>query len=65
MAYGALQASGADLAVGITGITGPGGALAGEPGEFVAVVRRAGENYFLGAATAEQPRTLSLPLDFL
>ena len=40
-------------------------ALAGEPGEFVAVVRRAGENYFLGAATDEQPRTLSLPLDFL
>ena len=34
-------------------------------GEFVAVVRRAGENYFLGAATDEQPRTLSLPLDFL
>ncbi len=40
-------------------------ALAGEPGEFVAVVRRAGENYFLGAATDEQPCTLSLPLDFL
>lgn len=40
-------------------------ALVGEPGEFVAVVRRAGENYFLGAATDEQPRTLSLPLDFL
>lgn len=40
-------------------------ALAGEPGEFVAVVRRAGENYFLGAATDEQPRTLTLPLDFL
>lgn len=40
-------------------------ALAGEPGEFVAVVRRAGENYFLGAATDEQPRTLSLSLDFL
>lgn len=29
------------------------------------MVRRAGENYFLGAATDEQPRTLSLPLDFL
>lgn len=40
-------------------------ALVGEPGEFVAVVRRAGENYFLGAATNEEPRTLSLPLDFL
>lgn len=40
-------------------------ALAGEPGEFIAVVRRAGENFFLGAATNEEPRTLSLPLDFL
>ena len=40
-------------------------ALAGEPGEFVAVVRRAGDRYFLGAATNEQARTLTLPLDFL
>ena len=31
MAYGTLQASGADLAVGITGIAGPGGALPGKP----------------------------------
>ena len=31
MAYGALQASGADLAVGITGIAGPRGALPGKP----------------------------------
>ena len=40
-------------------------ALAGEPGEFVAVVRRAGGNFFLGAATNEEARTLTLPLDFL
>ena len=40
-------------------------ALAGGPGEFVAVVRRAGGNFFLGAATNEEARTLTLPLDFL
>lgn len=40
-------------------------ALAGEPGEYVAVVRRAGDKFFLGAATDEQPRTLILALDFL
>ena len=33
-------------------------ALAGEPGEFVAIVRKAKGNYFLGAATNENPRTL-------
>lgn len=31
MAYGALDASGADLAVGVTGLAGPGGALPGKP----------------------------------
>ena len=40
-------------------------ALAGEPGEFVAVVRRAGDRCFLGAATNEEARTLTLALDFL
>ncbi|MDD4609894.1 MAG: glycoside hydrolase family 97 protein [Bacteroidaceae bacterium] len=40
-------------------------ALQGEPGEFVAVVRRAGEQYFLGATTNETPRTLRIPLSFL
>lgn len=40
-------------------------ALAGEPGEFVAVVRKAKGNYFLGASTNEEPRTLTVKLDFL
>lgn len=40
-------------------------ALAGEPGEYIAVVRRAGEEYFLGAATNAQARRLDLKLDFL
>ncbi|MEO4991735.1 glycoside hydrolase family 97 protein, partial [Bacteroides thetaiotaomicron] len=40
-------------------------ALAGEPGEFIAVVRKAKGNYFLGAATNESPRTLEVKLDFL
>jgi nicotinamide-nucleotide amidase len=31
MAQGALQASGADLAVAVTGIAGPGGAVPGKP----------------------------------
>ena len=41
------------------------GALQGEPGEFVAVVRKAKDNYFLGATTNEEARTLTIPLDFL
>lgn len=40
-------------------------ALQGEPGEYVVIVRRAGEEYFIGAATDENPRTLEVPLDFL
>ena len=40
-------------------------ALAGEPGEFVAVVRKAKDKYFLGATTNEAPRTLEIKLDFL
>ena len=39
--------------------------MAGEPGEFVAIVRKAKGNYFLGAATNEKPRTLEIKLDFL
>lgn len=40
-------------------------ALDGRIGEYVAVVRRAGERYFLGATTNHEARTLRLPLDFL
>ncbi len=40
-------------------------ALQGEPGEFIAVVRRAKDKFFLGAATNEQARTLKIPLSFL
>lgn len=40
-------------------------ALQGEPGEFIAVVRKAKDRYFLGATTNEEARTLTVPLDFL
>lgn len=40
-------------------------ALAGEPGEFVVVARRAKQNYFLGASTNEEARTVIVKLDFL
>lgn len=40
-------------------------ALAGEPGEFVVIVRRAKDKYFLGAATNEEARRVSVNLDFL
>ena len=40
-------------------------ALAGEPGEFVSIVRKAGKDYFLGSVTDENPREYALPLTFL
>jgi alpha-glucosidase len=40
-------------------------ALQGEPGEFIAVVRRAGEDFFFGASTNEQARQIKVPLTFL
>ena len=40
-------------------------ALQGEVGEWIAVVRRAGEKYFLGATTNEQAREIVQPLAFL
>ena len=40
-------------------------ALQGEPGEYVAIVRRAGTNFFLGAATNGEAREVAIPLTFL
>ena len=40
-------------------------ALQGEPGEFIAVVRKAKGKYFLGATTNKEARTLEIPLNFL
>ena len=40
-------------------------ALQGEPGEYIAVVRRAGENFYLGAATNGSAREIEIPLTFL
>lgn len=40
-------------------------ALAGEPGEYVAIVRKAKDKYFLGAATDEEARSIDVKLDFL
>lgn len=40
-------------------------ALQGEPGEYIVVVRRAGDRYFLGAGTDLSGRTLTQPLGFL
>jgi len=39
--------------------------LAGEIGQYIVVARRSGRDWYLGAMTSEQPRTLQLPLDFL
>ncbi|MFE3849747.1 glycoside hydrolase family 97 catalytic domain-containing protein [Streptomyces griseorubiginosus] len=39
--------------------------LAGSIGEYVAVARRSGDTWYLGAMTNESSRTLSLPLPFL
>ncbi|MFF4054945.1 glycoside hydrolase family 97 catalytic domain-containing protein [Streptomyces sp. NPDC001668] len=39
--------------------------LAGSIGEYVAVARRSGDTWYLGAMTDETSRTLSVPLSFL
>ncbi|PNU02307.1 glycoside hydrolase family 97 protein [Novosphingobium guangzhouense] len=40
-------------------------AIDGEPGEYVAVARRNGDRWFLGAMTNEEARTIQIPLAFL
>ena len=40
-------------------------ALQGEVGEWISVVRRAGDRFFLGATTDENGRTVDQPLSFL
>lgn len=40
-------------------------ALDGEPGEYVVIVRKAKDKFFLGASTNEQARDIDIKLDFL
>ena len=40
-------------------------ALAGEIGDYIVIARRAGDNFFLGAGTNDEPRTVTAKLDFL
>lgn len=40
-------------------------ALQGEIGEYIAVARRAGEKFFIGAGTNSEARTIKVPLSFL
>ena len=40
-------------------------ALQGEIGQYVVIARRAGDTYFIGASTNEEPRQLTVLLDFL
>jgi alpha-glucosidase len=40
-------------------------ALNGEPGEFVTIARRHGEEWYLGSLTNWSPRDLRIPLSFL
>jgi alpha-glucosidase len=39
--------------------------LAGEPGKFVVIARRKGDDWYLGAMTGWEARDVEVPLDFL
>jgi alpha-glucosidase len=39
--------------------------IGGKPGEYIAVARRRGREWFVGAITGAQPREIDLPMEFL
>jgi alpha-glucosidase len=39
--------------------------LAGNPGDFIVMARRKGQNWYIGSMTDENPRKLNVPLNFL
>ncbi|NOR12023.1 MAG: hypothetical protein GQ545_02105 [Candidatus Aminicenantes bacterium] len=39
--------------------------LAGHPGDFIVIARRKGKRWYMGSMTDENPRKISVPLDFL
>lgn len=39
--------------------------VAGEPGAYVSIARRSGDEWYVGTMTNEEPRVLEIPLDFL
>jgi alpha-glucosidase len=39
--------------------------LAGYPGDFIVMTRRKGKRWYMGSMTDENPRKISVPLDFL
>jgi alpha-glucosidase len=39
--------------------------LGGRPGEYIAIARRRGREWFVGAITGTQPREIDLPMEFL
>lgn len=39
--------------------------LNGEPGEFLTIARRHGNDWYVGTINNSQPRTLNIPLNFL
>jgi alpha-glucosidase len=39
--------------------------LVGEPGEYVVIARRSGDNWYIGGITNWTPREIDVPLDFL